>query len=446
MAGIGAVAEPLIVIALLISGTWINRDFAPGRRRASQRPAETRRVSDESANRHEGVAGTIGDEEAARSSSPSLLGTQEPKWRKRDLSFWGLKTQVTTPNTRKFRGYVLSRLLERLPFLVECWYWALIYWVYQLGRAATAVWIVEATIVAAENHALQLIALEQKLHMFWELDIQKFFMKNVFMMTWINRTYSFIHIPGSIAFLIWLFYYTNTRNRLDTQDGNDPGHARGSPAGPQLYESRRRTMAFCNLLAFIIFTIWPCMPPRLLSADTSDSETGELARSYGFVDTVHGPYGEGSIWTDNRFTNKFAAMPSLHFGYSLLIGLTIATIPLNKAHGHRTSYILPFFNRSHPNLAPKIRVLSWRRCLCIFIGTLYPATILLCIIATANHFILDAVAGACVCGVAWWGNDVLLNLLALEDWFLWVVRIHKPRYVGMDVKEDELSARELWKD
>lgn len=63
--------------------------------------------------------------------------------------------------------------------------------------------------------------------------------------------------------------------------------------------------------------------------------------------------------------------------------------------------------------------------------------ILLAIIATANHFILDAVAGSLVCGVAWWGNDVLLNLLVVEDWFLWAVRIHKPERVVVDVGEDE---------
>jgi hypothetical protein len=154
--------------------------------------------------------------------------------------------------------------------------------VYQLGRAATAVWIVEGTLVDAEKHALQVIAAEQYLHIFWEIPIQQFLMKNVFVMTWINRTYSFIHIPGSIAFLVWLFYYTNTRNRLDErQDGKDTDEVKGSPSDPRLYESRRRTMAFCNLLAFIIFTTWPCMPPRLLSVDTSDTETGKLARSYG---------------------------------------------------------------------------------------------------------------------------------------------------------------------
>ncbi|CZR55643.1 related to integral membrane protein [Phialocephala subalpina] len=435
MGGIGAVAEPLVVIALLIGGTWINRDFEPGRRR---RPHDVRRISGDGMARYRDVE----EDAEPRSTSPSLLVTQEPKWRTRTLGAWGVRKEVTTPNTRQFKGYFLSRLLERFPFLVECWYWALIYWVYQLGRAATAVWIVEGTIFAARKHAIQVIAVEERIHIFWELPMQQFFMQNQFIMTWINRTYSFIHIPGSIAFLIWLFYYTNTRNHADEhQSDKSVGGVKGSPAGPRLYESRRRTMAFCNLLAFVIFTAWPCMPPRLLSADTSDDNAGKLARSYGFVDTVHGPGGEGSIWTDNRFTNKFAAMPSLHFGYSLLIGLTIATIPLNPAHPSTSSFMLPFFNQSHPSLAPKITLPSWRRMTCIAVGTFYPSLILLAIIATANHFLLDAVAGSMVCGVAWWGNDVLLNLLVMEDWFLWVVRIHKPERVVVEVDEEDFFGK-----
>jgi PAP2 superfamily len=130
-------------------------------------------------------------------------------------------------------------------------------------------------------------------------------------------------------------------------------------------------------------------------------------------------------------------MPSMHFGYSLLIGLTIATIPLNPAHKSKSSFRLPFFNRGVPSLAPKIPIPSWRRLACIFVGALYPAIILVAIIATANHFILDAVAGGLACGVGWWGNDVLLNLLVIEDWFLWVVRIHKPESVVVTIKEED---------
>jgi hypothetical protein len=122
-------------------------------------------------------------------------------------------------------------------------------------------------------------------------------------------------------------------------------------------------------------------------------------------------------------------MPSLHFGYSLLIGLTIMTIPLNPSHISSSTLRIPLLNF-------RLRIPHRRRLLCILIGTFYPALILVAIIATANHFILDAVAGSMVCGAAWWGNDVLLNLLMLEDWFLWVVRIHKPEREVLDVVEE----------
>jgi hypothetical protein len=311
--------------------------------------------------------------------------------------------------------------------------------VYQLGRAVTAVWIVEGTVHAARQHALELIQLEQRLHIFWELDIQKFFMSYPVVMTWINRIYSFIHIPGSIAFLVFLFYYTNTRSRLSSSASSNI--ERNPAAGPRLYESRRRTMALCNLLAFIIFTIWPCMPPRLLSSDKSDGPTGKLARSYGFVDTVHGVGGEGSVWTENRFCNQYAAMPSLHFGYSLLIGLTIMTLPL--APSSSKSMRLPFMNNAHPKLSPRLRLPSPKRLLCLTLGVLYPLTILIAILATANHFVLDAVAGSIVCGIAWFANDVLLNLLALEDYFLWVVRIHKPETEALDGGDDWAASKGL---
>jgi len=116
-------------------------------------------------------------------------------------------------------------------------------------------------------------------------------------------------------------------------------------------------------------------------------------------------------------TDKSAAMPSLHFGYSLMIGLTIMTIPL-PAHQRRTLRI------RLGGLG--VRLPSWRRLVCLTLGFIYPFTILVAIVATANHFILDAVAGAFVCGLGWWSNGILLNLLPVEDYFLWLVRIHKP--------------------
>jgi hypothetical protein len=308
--------------------------------------------------------------------------------------------------------------------------------VYQLGRAFTAVTLVEGTVNIARKHALQVIHLEQRLHIFWELPIQHWFLKHETILHWTNRIYSFIHIPGTILFLVWLYYYTTTRNRLDLPLPNKPlGEADGSPAGPKLYAARRRTMAVCNLLAFIVFTLWPCMPPRLLSDPDVEGPIGEEARSYGFVDTVHGAEGESSVWTQNKFCNQYAAMPSLHFGYSLLIGLTIMSIPLAARHQRSRTLAV----RLSSTKTMRLRLPSPKRLLCILLGVAYPATILIAIIATANHFILDAVAGAIVCGLAWTGNRMLLNLLPLEDYFLWCVRIHKPerRVVGYEGEEEE---------
>ena len=116
-------------------------------------------------------------------------------------------------------------------------------------------------------------------------------------------------------------------------------------------------------------------------------------------------------------------MPSLHFGYSLMIGLTIMTIPLPVHHRR------PIRSRFGGRLG--LRIPSWRRLVCLLLGFLYPFVILVAIVATANHFILDAVAGALVCGLGWWLNGVLLNLLPVEDYFLWLVRIHKPEPSAM---------------
>jgi len=126
-------------------------------------------------------------------------------------------------------------------------------------------------------------------------------------------------------------------------------------------------------------------------------------------------------------------MPSLHFGYSLMIGLTIMTIPLPPQHRRSKSIVIRFFHRAHPSLTRKLQLPSLRRLACIVVGFTYPFVILVAIIATANHFILDAVAGAIVCGLGWWGNRCLLNLLPLEDYFLWTLRIHKPETRTVDV-------------
>lgn len=96
-------------------------------------------------------------------------------------------------------------------------------------------------------------------------------------------------------------------------------------------------------------------------------------------------------------------MPSLHFGYAFVIGLTIATMPIAAS-------------------ASSI----WKRLILVAVGMSYPLTILVAIIATANHYVLDAAAGFAVALAGWHANGVLVNLLPLEDSLYYLLRVHKP--------------------
>ena len=341
--GVGAVLEPLAVIVLLFGGTWINRTIgsSPARRGRRKSTVTSRDTSPDAI--ESGVATpTAKDGLLPRrlSSSSSLLQVGQTRWRKRQVGIFSSIFEVTSPDTTVFQDRLLSRLLRKFPFLVECWYWALVYWVclstlvflsascvlysglclfslyaqklmcltqtYQLGRAFTAITLQEGTVDVARKHALKLVQIEEALGLFWEVPIQRFFLRHARLMTWTNWIYSFIHIPGTIAFLVWLYYFTTTRNRFDeSQPGKPRGFMSGSPAGPRLYQARRRTLAVCNLLAFVVFTLWPCMPPRLLSDKDAQGPDAALGRSYGFVDTVHGVNGAGSVWTENRFCNQY---------------------------------------------------------------------------------------------------------------------------------------------
>ena len=75
-----------------------------------------------------------------------------------------------------------------------------------------------------------------------------------------------VHIPATIAFMAYSYRYF----------------------APQIFQSTRRTLVICNCLAFIIFSLWPCMPPRLLPFE-----------EFGYIDTLHTGKA-ASIWTTNK--------------------------------------------------------------------------------------------------------------------------------------------------
>lgn len=125
--GLGGFIEPAVVITLLFGGTWINRNrttdtFDRWTEKDIRDRAETSPSRLESSPLH-------GESDLYASGSRSPGADHDATWRSRDIRVFGFKRSIRTPNTQPFRNRLLSRLLFRLPFLAEVWYWALIYWV-----------------------------------------------------------------------------------------------------------------------------------------------------------------------------------------------------------------------------------------------------------------------------------------------------------------------------
>lgn len=160
----------------------------------------------------------------------------------------------------------------------------------------------------------------------------------------------------------------------------------------------RRTLTLTNLFAFLTFTLYPCMPPRLLPPE------------YGFLDSVRHDNAT-SIWMSGDYVNSLAAMPSMHFGYAFVIGCTMI-------------YHSGIFRRTLEK--GEVRKSQLWKGLYLLIGLGYPAMILLTIIATANHYWLDAFVATIVAFLAYLCNQIILILLPLEDHLLWLLRVEKP--------------------
>lgn len=118
---------------------------------------------------------------------------------------------------------------------------------------------------------------------------------------------------------------------------------------PRQYRPVRNLMAFVTFAALVIHLVFPLAPPRMMS---------------GFVDTMSefGP----NIYPKNALdgaANQIAAMPSLHFGWAMIAAMTVIWV-LNS---------------------------RWR-----WLAITHPILMALSIIATANHWWIDAAAAAVI--------------------------------------------------
>lgn len=199
-------------------------------------------------------------------------------------------------------------------------------------------------------------------------------------------------------------------------------------------------MTLCNLFAFTVFIFYPCMPPRL------------LPKEYGFIDTVNGEDAT-SVWMAGNFVNRLAAMPSMHFGYAFCIGCVFiyesAALSGAKQMYRRfgktrnpSETWLPVPGADEENLSTTSSELlaqpgssdepasghrpTGQRIAFFVLGVWYPSWVLLTIVATANHYFMDAMVASLVVLMSFMCNRFLMNFLPLEDLLLWAWRLEKP--------------------
>jgi len=199
---------------------------------------------------------------------------------------------------------------------------------YRLARLA----ITGHDTLAMQN-ALRVLDVERILLLPDEESIQDWFLRWPDLLKLANWYYVGVHFPLTAFFLAW-------------------GWLRRPPAE---YRWARRLLTVLTGLALVGHVLLPLAPPRMLD-------------NLGFLDTM-AAFGPTAYSNDTAgVANQFAAMPSLHVGWALLIALVVI----------RTTRT------------------PWR-----FLVLAHPLVTLLVVVVTANHYWVDAVAAGVLLALAW---------------------------------------------
>ncbi|MER5181188.1 phosphatase PAP2 family protein [Streptomyces sp. NPDC002896] len=216
----------------------------------------------------------------------------------------------------------------RPPLVRELLLVAGLFLVYKFGRQLASGHTDEAF-----DNAHRIWSLERALHLPGEGAVQQPLLNSEALVHLANTYYASVHFPATALFLAWLY-----------------------ARRPRHYVWSRRVLATVTAAALVLHLTFPLAPPRML-------DTAHL------VDTaqVYGPSVYSATPGTDTMANQFAAMPSLHVGWALMIavGLIAAT-------------------RSR-----------WR-----WLWLLHPLLTLLVVVGTANHYWLDAIAATVLLGVA----------------------------------------------
>ncbi|MER6331040.1 phosphatase PAP2 family protein [Streptomyces sp. NPDC001034] len=199
--------------------------------------------------------------------------------------------------------------------------------------------LVRGDVDDAVEHGLTLLRAEKLLHLNAEHPLNRLFTREPWLGIPADFWYASLHYLVTPAILVWMFR-----------------------ARAEQYRRARTWLMTSTFIGLIGFTLVPTCPPRLLSASHGFVDTMAHYSSYGWWGgDASAPRGLGGM------TNQYAAMPSLHVGWALWCG-----VMLWWYGGNRLTKVL---------------------------GVLYPLGTALVVMGTANHYLLDALAGIAVMGV-----------------------------------------------
>lgn len=213
---------------------------------------------------------------------------------------------------------------------------------YNIGRLA-----IDGQERAARSNAELVRDVQDLLHLPSEADLQGALIGLPDVLVAANQYYVTLHFPVMIVFLVWGFL---ARPRAE-------------------YVWARSLLVVMTFLGLALHVAFPLAPPRMFP-------------EWGFVDTMQrwGPSAyEGA---SAAVANQFAAMPSLHIGWAILIAFVLL--------------------RTGPRPLAVVAVL-------------HAVTTVLVVVVTANHWWLDGIVAAMLLGLAAWllprpGTSLLARL------------------------------------
>jgi hypothetical protein len=188
----------------------------------------------------------------------------------------------------------------------------------------------------AVDNALGLFRLERVLGLQWELDIQDAVLDKDTLVDVLNGIYIYGHWPVLIVGGVALFHFSR-RN----------------------YVLLRNVCLLSGGIGLLIFALFPVAPPRLTSLPLLDTITMEASEYRSVLPA--------------SFVNEYAAMPSFHAGWNLLLGIML-------------------FRASRHLLVRAFAVLM-------------PIGMAVAVVATANHFVIDVFAGVAIVLASLWIVD-----------------------------------------